>query len=277
MDMDDNVENDKKKKKKKKKIIIIVSIVIAVIVSILVAIAIIKLNSDENEIDEKTKRYENVVKDRKSIEKLSNFVSAGIFNDYGYKGLAYDFAKGIDNLTNNQKLQLVFQYLTNVQFVNEKINKDNIPEKYKNDKYISDNSIIMSILSSRTFEKEYEKFFGKAPTYDEKVLKELNVCPSVYKLDTRIKKIFLFNECNLDGDTLVLTKTYNYKFEDGYYYVYQYVGLTKKTEEGKQIYMKIKANKEVDVDDFYGNEDKFEKLIWKFDKNFIFISTTNTE
>lgn len=273
--MDDNVENDKKKKKK---IIIIVSIVIAVIVSILVAIVIIKLNSDENEIDEKTKRYENVVTDRKSIEKLSNFVSAGIFNDYGYEGLAYDFAKGIEHLTDKQKLQLVFQYLTNIQYVNEKIGKDNIPEKYKNDEYISNSKIVMSILSSRTFEKEYEKIFGTAPTYDEKILKELDVCPSVYKLDTRIKKIFLFNECNLDGDTLVLTKTYNYKFEDGYYYVYQYVGLIKKTEDDeKKIYMKIKANKEVDVDDFYGNEDKFEKLIWKFDKNFIFISTTNTE
>ena len=265
-----NNEETNKKKNSYKGLFIIIGFGI---VSITALSIFVHFYNKEPEPEED--KYANVIRDTVSIQKLQNFVSAAMYNDYGYTGLAYDFAKGMNKLTNNQKNQIIYQQLVNIQYVTEKIYEDDIPEKYKNDPYLTNPNIVMSKLSSRTFEKEYEKVFGEAPKYDEESLKEINGCPSVYKYDSRTKKIFLFNECELEGDTILFTKTYNYKFDDDYYYVYQYVALVKKDSEGNKKYYRLKEDKEVEVEDFSGNESKFETVVWKFDKDYNFISTTN--
>lgn len=261
--------NEEEQKKKKPNMIIIIALIIIVLA--VIGFIVFKIITKKEEPEDK---FKNVVRDPVSIEKLNNFVNAAMYNDFGYEGLAYDFAKGIDKITNEQKIKIIFQSLINVKYELDKIDSSNIPEKYKNDNNINNPNAVM--LSSRSFEKEYEKTFGEKPDYDENSLKEVKGCPSVYKYDSRVKKIFLLNDCKLEGDTLLLTRTFNYKFEDDYYYVYQYIGLMKNRKEGeeKDTYMKLNANEVVDVDDFSGHEKEFETLIWKFDKDYNFINTT---
>lgn len=268
---------DEEKKKEKKKTDIKTIIILSVIIVALTIVAIF-INLPKSEKTEEDK-YKDVIKDKSSLEKLNNFINAAMYNDVGNEGVAYDFAKGLNSLTDKQKNILVFNYLVNVETLNEKINEENIPEKYKTDEYIGNFNIVMSFLSSRTFDKEYGKLFGGTPNYDEASLIEMNTCPKVYKFDTRLKKMFLFNECNLEGDKILLTKTYNYKFDDDYYYVYQYVGIMKLKQEGeeKDTFTKVKDEEVVDVESFVGNESKFETLIWKFDKDYNFISTSNSK
>lgn len=272
-------ETKKKKLSNKKRLIIIISVGAGLILIFLIASLFLKKNRELKHAHEDKEEivYKDVVREKKTIEKLYTFVNAAMYNDFGYEGLARTFTKGVDKLNKEQKLKLVFQYLTSITYENEKIDKNNIPERYKNDETIGNFKNAMSMLSSRTLEKEYQKIFNEEPKYDEETLKKLKTCPSVYKLDTRVKKIFLFNECNLKGDSIILTKIFNYKFDEDYYYVYQYVGLMKeaKDEKDKRTYWRIKDNKKVDVEDFYGHETSFETVIWKFDKNYNFISTSN--
>ncbi len=270
-------ETKKKAKAKKQKMIIIISIVVGVILVSIITVLLFKKNKELKHAHEEEDVFKDVIRDKKVIEKIGTFVSAAMINDYSYEGLSRTFAKGVTKLSSEQKLQIVFQYLTKVLYANEKITKENIPERYKNDETISNTKEIMSMLSSRTLEKEYTKLFNEEVKYDENSLKKLNTCPSVYKLDTRIKKIFLFNECKTETDGLIITKTYNYKFDNDYYYVYQYVALMKKSEEDndKYTYWRVKSNKKLKVDDFSGHEAEFETIIWKFDKKYNFISVTN--
>lgn len=261
-------EETKKNKSKKLLIIIILCVILAIIVGVIVFLLTRPKKVEED-------KFKNVVRDVVKIEKLNNFVKTGMYNDFGYKGLAYDFAKGINKLSNNQKNLFALQYVINIQPVFEKVTPDNLAEKYKTDPVLGDFSKNMQSTSSRTFEKEYEKLFGNEPKYDEKSLIEFNTCPSVYKLDTRIKRIYLSNECKNDGDSILYYKTYNYKYENDHYYVYQYIGLMENRKEGeeKDTFKTVNSNEVIDVEDFFGNESKFETLIWEFDNNYNFIRT----
>lgn len=263
-----NEETVEKKSNKKIIIIIVLCVVIAIIIGI-----IVYLLTRPKEVEED--KFKNVVRDTVKIEKLNGFVSTGIFNDYGNEGLAYDFAKGLDKLTNEQKNKFVLQYIVNIAAVTEKVTEETLAEKYKSDPVLGDYSKNMSQVSSRTFEKEYEKFFGNKPEFTEKDLQDAKICPSVYKYDSRVKRIYLSNECEKEGDTILYYKTYNYKNENDHYYVYQYIGLkvNKKEGEAKDTFKTVNSNQVIDVEDFTGNESKFETLVWEFDENYNFIKT----
>jgi hypothetical protein len=209
---------DEETEKKKPNILLIIGLIIVIII-IFGYIIFMLLNNGKKEVNEIDTMHKNVVKDKVSIEKLSKFVNTAMYNDYGYEGLAYDFAKGIKKLNKNQKLRLALQNIINIEYDVEKVDMDNLHDKYKNDQYLSDPNIIMNQISSRKLEKKYEELFNEKIEFDEESLKKMNTCPSVYKYDSRINKIYLFQECDQKGDTVLLSKIYNYKFEDDYYYV----------------------------------------------------------
>jgi hypothetical protein len=48
----------------------------------------------------------------------------------------------------------------------------------------------------------------------------------------------------------------------------------KKSEEENDTFTKVESGEIVEVDSFTGNESKFDTLVWKFDKNYKFISTS---
>ena len=268
---EEETKEDNKKKKSKTTIIII--IVMLVIIAVIAGIIIYKLLNPKVVEEDK---FKNVVRDTVSIEKLESFTRAGLYNDFNYKGLAYDFANGMKGLSNEQKNLLILQYLYYVSAEIEKVDVNELSDRYKNDPVLGDPNSKTQQLLGRSFEKQYEKFFGDSPKLDEKTLKESSFCPTVYKYDSRTRKIYLNGDCKEETDTLLVYKSYNYTHVDDYYYVYQYIGLVKPKKDGeeKNTYMKFSTNEVVEVDDFSGNEKLFETLIWKFDKDYNFISTT---
>ena len=94
----------------------------------------------------------------------------------------------------------------------------------------------------------------------------------MYVVEEDLGNIYLSDQCGDFFDTSdTLLKTYKYVQDDNYYYVYQYIGIY--NGETKE-YEKYGGSYEVvDVPSFEGYEDKFGTLVWKFDKNCLFVST----
>ena len=261
--------------KKSNKIILIIVIIIVIIC--LGFFLVLKLcdNKDNNESNnnENTETPTNI--DGKLVindnikNKLDEYINLN-FTSHGV--VSNSIIDGTSELSQVAKESITYNSVSN-QMV--QLNKDQIPEKYRNNDYWVSDGIIIYQLSLKTFEDEYKKIFNEEYKLDPEYYAIVG-CPMVFNVDQELGYMFLSNQCGDTGPQRYLYLNYKYETDNDYYYVYQYIGYQKEGSEANTIeYIKPKSKEIVDVDSFSGNESKFETLIWKFDKNLLFVSTEN--
>ena len=223
-------------------------------------------NKDNTEIPEPTEITEPIeITDNLIIEKLKKFVEVASYEDGNENGDALQFMQGINDLDDKTKQQLTWNSLINIQKVQEKVTT--IPDKYKDDLDL----INYDEISIEQFNNEYKSLFNQDPIIDYEN-PNFGGCPGLYKIDQELGKIYIGRECGGFSPVEYYSKIYKYEEDNSYYYVYQYVGTN---DPADNKYVKIKSGEVVDVTTFEGNEELFETVVWKFKKDFSFVSTEN--
>ena len=209
--------------------------------------------------------------DKNIEEKTKSFIAAAMYSNDGGDGIAVVFTKGINKLSADEKAIVTYNSLVNVKNENKEVTVT--PDKYKSEDDYWQGATITE-LSIESFKNEYKEFFK-----EEVNLSSIKVgffgCPFVYKMDEELGNFYLSNQCGGTGSPVYQYKTYETSEDDNYYYVKQYVGTERYTDDGSKEYKKVKSDEVVNVTSFEGNENKFETVVWKFDKNFNFVSTEN--
>ena len=159
-----------------------------------------------------------------------------------------------------------------------KVTENTLPKKYEDEKeyFIGDNEKGVYELDFVDFNEKYAYFFNESISYDK--LSQYAYggsnavgCPVIYKVDKELGKIYFSNYCTeYASSERYLTKVYDYDYDDNFYYVYEYIAKYGDTDG----FYRASNFEEVEVDEFEGNEKSFDTLVWKFDKNYNFISTT---
>jgi hypothetical protein len=219
-------------------------------------------NSKPDDLEPGKKKELN---DSNAISKLEKFVIVASYEDSNENGKANMFMNGISSLDHTIKLRLAWNSLINIQKIQTKVGTD-VAEKYKNVAGIEEKEEISLVQ----FDTEYKSLFNENTSYTEN--DNFSGCPGIYKIDKELGKIIIGVECGGFNPTEYYSKIYKYEEDNSFYYVYEYVG-TNDSQSNKLV--KVSSREEVDVPSFEGNEDKFETVVWKFDKNFNFISTEN--
>ena len=268
-------ENNKPEKKVNKTLIIIIIVagLVLVIGGIILGTKLLNKDEPKNEEppvdnptpDNQEPAEKKELNDSSAISKLEKFVIVASYEDSNENGKANMFMRGINSLDNNIKLQLAWNSLINIQKVQTKVGTD-VTEKYKDVAGIQEKEEISLVQ----FDTEYKSLFNEDASYTED--DKFGVCPGIYKIDKELGKIIIGVECGGLNPTEYYSKIYKYEEDNSFYYVYQYVGTN---DPMNNKFVKIKSGETVNVSSFEGNEDKFETVVWKFDKNFNFISTEN--
>jgi hypothetical protein len=206
--------------------------------------------------------------DQEVISKLNKFIEVGIYTNDGYTTTGTLFALGADNISDSDKLLFTYQSAVSVNNKHKQLTE--IPEKYKSEAGYLEPQFSFE-LNIDAFDKEYKSYFNSDPKYNDSDLINMG-CPMIYKIDKELGIIILVNYCGGTDGVTYKYKNYKYEEDNKYYYVHQYVGSYNQSDK---TFSKVKANEKVVVTTFEGNEEKFETVVWKFDKNFNFISTEN--
>ena len=229
-------------------------------------------NKDNNEEKKAPKEEEKTnvkkgVTDTNAVSRLEQFVIAASYNDSVGNGYSSLFMKGTTSIEQNVKYAVAWNSLIMIkQIPTTKV--EIVPDKYKDDDHFLGD---ITEIAIDEYTNEYKRLFNQEPNYNEIGSYSFG-CPGPYKIDTELGKIFIGKECGGTGNPEYYYKIYNYEEDDSFYYVYQYVAVENPINKTID---KIKSNETVNVSSFEGNEDKFETVVWKFDKNFNFISTEN--
>ena len=140
---------------------------------------------------------------------------------------------------------------------------------------------VIGDLSKETFgmteKQKYVYFFNEVADFDALTKyvygnEETIGNPVLYKVDQELGKIYFTNYIGgtSSGDRYV-SKVFDYESDDDFYYVNEYIA---KVSSNDKFYRTAVNDTEVEVNDFYGNENSFDILVWKFDKDYNFVSTT---
>ena len=223
---------------------------------------------NNNKEEEPTNEIKEV-KDSNAITRLDNYVKAASFDDSVGNGMARDYMTGkssVDQISKNKLawISLLFVKQTPTPTVT------NIPDKYKDDLLFNAGAVTEIPLSS--YANEYKGLFNEEFIYNNNISDYSVICPGAYKVEQELDRIYISRECGGTGNPPYFYKIYKYEEDNSNYYVYEYVA-TENPETGELI--KVKSGEVVNVTTFEGNEDKFETVVWKFDKNFNFINTEN--
>lgn len=237
-------------------------------------------NTEKPNIEQKDDNEIKSLTDTTIINKLDNFIKVAAYVSDAGDGTGKLFLNGQNGLTDILKYKMVQQSVINID---KKITKIQTPEKYKNDMYLGQEETIDSVKID-DLNSAYEMLFNEKASSDLATELEFDRnkenlgCPFIRKADKELGVAFLARDCGGTCGGEHKQNTYKYEYDANYYYVYQYVGFFNSkncTESKKDEFSLIKSNKVLNVNSFEGNEDKFETVIWKFDKNFNFISTEN--
>ena len=219
-------------------------------------------NSNSNTIVEEQNN------DKEQQEKINLFIQSALYSNSAGDGIADKFIRGYSSLTDDDKAIITYNSVINVKKLNAVVNE--IPEKYKSEEDFWTGSIITKVPIA-TFKNEYNYYFKENLT-------SLNDglylgCPMIYKYDEELGNIYFTNQCGGIASPIYKYSTFNNSQDDSYYYVDQYVGVERTKADGTLEFVKPSTGEIVNVTSFEGNEDKFDKIQWKFDKNVNFIST----
>lgn len=197
--------------------------------------------------EEKEEKEEEDTHSKEIEEKIIHFVKAGSHFDYGSDAIATQLHNGLTELSKEQKLLLTY-FGVEDKFVGV----EEVPEKYKDDEYmkqnvkkIRDEIYMMLQVKISDFEGEYKYLFNE--DIGEYNVKEINGCPHPYLKDDELGVIFLSRNCGGTGNITFSSEIVKQTKDENYYYVYQKSGFNGELKE----------------------------VVWKFDLNGNFISTTN--
>lgn len=215
---------------------------------------------------------DNNVDNNQNVNDFTNrFITAALFSDEIGYGIASKFTTGYTSLTLEDKLDMTYNSLVKINPAHSLISE--VPEKYKNvDYWDLSTGIQIYELSLDLFKEEYKNLFKEELTADLKTI-GINGCPGVFEVDEELGYIYMSNQCGGIASPIYKYSTFNNSQDDSYYYVDQYVGVERTKADGTLEFVKPSTGEIVDVTSFEGNEDKFDKIQWKFDKNVNFIST----
>ncbi len=207
------------------------------------------------------------VTDASAKTRLEDFVKAASYDDPINNGFAKEFMNGKDSIEPKMKAAIAWNSLVMIKEIPQ-VKVDPVPEKYKDDDHFISNMTEINITS---YTNEYKRLFNDEPNYD--LIGEYSFgCPGPYKVDQELGKIYIGSDCGGTGNPKYYYKIFKYEEDNKNYYVYEYVG----TEiPFTNTLTKVKSGEVVNVSSFEGNEDKFETVVWTFDKNFNFISSEN--
>ena len=208
-------------------------------------------------------------------DRLKNFVETASIYNPSFNSLITELSRETFGLTDKQKVTLAYQAIVGDMV---KVTESTLPDKYEDEKeyFIGDSEKGVFELDFTDFNDKYAYFFGESISYDK--LSQFAYggtdpvgCPVIYKVDKELGKIFFSNYCiQNENSERYLTKVYDYDYDDNFYYVYEYIA---KYGEADGFY-RASNYEEVEVEGFEGNEKRFDTLVWKFDKDYQFVSTT---
>jgi hypothetical protein len=210
-----------------------------------------------------------------NYDKLKEFVETASIYSPSFDSLINELSRETFGLTDKQKVTLAYQGVVGDLV---KVTERTLPDKYEDERdyFIGEGEKGVYELDFTDFNEKYAYFFGTSISYDK--LSEFAYggskavgCPVIYKVDKELGKIYFSNYCNDEVVTdRYITKVYDYDYDDNFFYVYEYIAKYGDVDG----YYRASNYEEVDVEDFDGNEKKFDTLVWKFDKDYNFVSTT---
>ena len=208
-------------------------------------------------------------------DRLKDFVETASIYNPSYNSLITELSRETFGLTERQRVTLAYQAVIG-DIV--KVTERTLPEKYEDERdyFIGEGEKGVYELDFTDFNDKYAYFFGRSISYDRLAQfayggAEAVGCPVIYKVDKELGKIYFSNYCaNEAVADRYITKVYDYDYDDNFYYVYEYIAKYGDVDG----YYRASNYEEVEVDEFDGNERKFDTLIWKFDKDYNFVSTT---
>lgn len=244
-------------------------------------------NNTENNT-ETTPINNNGIVSEEVKEKLNYFISNAKKDIY---------VDGKSGMTRKEKLEMAHRISTRSSYDDDKrmpiyenltqVTVDTIPEKYKNQNNFAlirdyDNSYRIYQLPIKVFADNYKKLFNEEYVVETNDSNQYIGCPSIFIIDQELGNMYLSNQCGTgSSDTsYIYSDIYKYESDDSYYYAYQYVALynhiTNELNKPKSNEVVISAPTYDEVTQvFENNKEKFDTLVWKFDKNLNFVSTEN--
>lgn len=180
---------------------------------------------------------------------MDDFIKAASNFSYSMSNTAEIFYNGItkDKITPAMKVSIAYMKLLEYDKKIEQTNE--IPQNVL-DAIGGTTGETATTVKISDYDEVYKNFFIEKFQYDS----EEGGCPYPRIVDETTGKIYLFHRCGGSGPLGVhLQKNISYEFDGNYYYVNQAVIFKKNT----------------DITDT-----KNDKVVWKYDKNLYFVSTT---
>ena len=201
----------------------------------------------KKEEKETTKETKEVSAEAK--QKMDDFIDAATFFSYSMSNTAEKFYAGItnENVTPDMKVAMTYVKLLEMDKKSEQASE--IPQNVSEAVGGTANESATTVKIS-DYDEAYKSFFNEDPQYDTKN----GGCPYPRVVDKTTGKIYLFSRCGGSGPQgIFISKNISYDFDGNNYYVNQAVVF----------------QKEVNIPSV-----KINKIVWKFDKDLNFVSTT---
>ena len=205
------------------------------------------ISNNKGQEDEK---LENKVKKR-----IDKFISAAsIYSDTGYSSTAQAFYNGATTIDSDIKFKMTYNaiykidknYKSDIVLTTE---EGNAMDRVFNED-ISGESL--DIITISDFNKTYKELFNEKPNYTIDTIKNIG-CPSPLGYNKEYDRIYLFYRCNGNTYSEYDSVIISYDEDENYYYAHQEGSLKIDKEESDIIVYKV---------------------LWKFDKDLNFVSTS---
>ena len=247
-------EEKKNEKKKSSGVLIILLVIILLFVAVLGGYWLGTTKVSKESKKQKNEEIEEVQEETKDLEltddiksRLEKFVLVGSNYDYSGNTTLDNFSEGTKEIPKKVKLRMARNSVYKYGEVKTDVTiSDDVVSKLTGVK--PDNGEIVDIITKTSFEKAYKELFNENPeyTYDE-----ISGCPAPLAIDESTGEMYLFHRCGGTGVITFNTKVVSYDADTEYYYVH--------TETEKK--------------DLSNNEVTKNLLVWKFDKDYKFVST----
>lgn len=128
---------------------------------------------------------------------------------------------------------------------------------------VGPNKESIGVLKVSDFNKTYEEFFGEKLSDPIQALKSIKSCPIIWYSSNTNEEVYLLSRCGGTSDIVYTKEITSYDSDNEYYYVHQ----TLKYDRHHMNNGNYESTGEITT----------YKIVWKFDKDFKFISTTKED
>ena len=248
---------------------------------------------EEKNTNEQTNNSDEMIFSDDKKKKINDFIKYATYEDYGFMNdLTKLLISGKNGLTKQEKELITYHSVVNYDNMTE-LTSNTVPEKYKNEERFEliDDFYKIYELPIKLYTDEYKRLFNEEYVIEKEIE---SVCPHIFMIDKELEKMYLSNQCGgTSGDVIshLIYSNYKYDMDDQYYYVYQYVAIYNSNSKTNLSALIKESTSNVVFGDFSDkdykkdydnykelfeeNKEKFDTLVWKFDKNLVFVSTEN--